>query len=179
MHLARMTWDKHLATLTRLLDDTGMEAVTKWGKPTYVHAGRNIAMAAGSSTIAAFGFFDGALLSDPLGILENAQEGKTQAMRHWKFTDPDASLPEDDIRAYLAEAMQHAQEGKRVAARPKPKAPHPGAPPCKTPSTPTQHSKKPWTPSPRDGSANTTSTSPRPNEKPPNTLASPRFCSWS
>ena len=115
-----MTWDKHLATLTRLLDDTGMEAVTKWGKPTYVYAGRNIAMAAGFKHHCGLWFFDGALLSDPLGILENAQEGKTQAMRHWKFTDPNAPLPEDDIRAYLAEAMQHAQDGKRVAPRPKP-----------------------------------------------------------
>ena len=67
-----------------------MEAVTKWGKPTYMHAGRNVAMAAGFKHHCGLWFFDGALLSDPLQVLENAQEGKTQAMRHWKFSDPDA-----------------------------------------------------------------------------------------
>ena len=118
MHLVGMTWDRHLATLTRLLNESGMTVVTKWGKPTYMHAGRNVAMAAGFKHHCGLWFFDGALLSDPLGVLENAQEGKTQAMRHWKFTDPEAILPEEDIRAYLAEAMQHAQDGKRVAPRP-------------------------------------------------------------
>ena len=120
MHLVDMNWDRHLATLTQLLNESGMTVVTKWGKPTYMHAGLNVAMAAGFKHHCGLWFFDGALLSDPLGILENAQEGKTQAMRHWKFTDPKAILPEDDIRAYLKEAMQHAQDGKRGAPRPKP-----------------------------------------------------------
>ena len=43
-----------------------MEAVTKWGKPTYMHAGRNVAMAAGFKHHCGLWFFDGALLSDPL-----------------------------------------------------------------------------------------------------------------
>ena len=114
-----MAWERHLSVLTRLLEESGMEAVTKWGKPTYMHAGRNVAMAAGFKHHCGLWFFDGALLSDPLQVLENAQEGKTQAMRHWKFSDPDAPLPEEGIRTYLAEAMQHAQEGKRVAPTPK------------------------------------------------------------
>ena len=42
-----MAGERHLSVLTRLLEETGMEAVTKWGEPTYMHAGRNVAMAAG------------------------------------------------------------------------------------------------------------------------------------
>jgi len=114
-----MAWDEHLNTLTQLLEETGMESATKWGKPVYMHAGRNVAMVAGFKHHCGLWFFDGALLSDPLGVLENAQEGKTQAMRHWKFKDPDAQLPVDDLRAYLAEAVQNAQDGKRVPPLPK------------------------------------------------------------
>lgn len=117
-----MAWEEHLTVLTELLDQTGMESRTKWGKPTYVHAGRNVAMAAAFKHHCGVWFFDGALLTDPLQVLENAQEGKTQAMRHWKFTDPDGAqdIPREDVLAYLREAMANAEEGKRVAPPPRP-----------------------------------------------------------
>ena len=120
--LVRMAWEEHLTVLTELLDQTGMESRTKWGKPTYVHAGRNVAMAAAFKHHCGVWFFDGALLTDPLQVLENAQEGKTQAMRHWKFTDPDGAqdIPREDVLAYLREAMANAEEGKRVASPPRP-----------------------------------------------------------
>ena len=120
--LVRMAWEEHLTVLTKLLDQTGMESLTKWGKPTYVHAGRNVAMAAAFKHHCGVWFFDGALLTDPLQVSENAQEGKTQAMRHWKFTDPDGAqdIPREDVLAYLREAMAYAEEGKRVAPPPRP-----------------------------------------------------------
>ena len=114
MHLADMSWKRHLAELTSLLESTGMQATTKWGKPVYCHAGRNVAMVGGFKHHCGIWFFDGALLDDPLNVLENAQEGKTKAMRHWKFTDTDEVIPADDVRSYLLEAMHNAQEGKRV-----------------------------------------------------------------
>ena len=120
--LVRMAWEEHLTVLTDLLDQTGMESRVKWGKPTYVHAGRNVAMAAAFKHHCGVWFFDGALLNDPLQVLENAQEGKTQAMRHWKFKDPDGvqNIPREDILAYLREAMANAEKGKRVAPPPRP-----------------------------------------------------------
>lgn len=47
-----MAWERHLSVLTRLLEETGMEAVTKWGKPTYMHAGRNVAHSSNTFEVA-------------------------------------------------------------------------------------------------------------------------------
>ena len=62
-------------------------------------------------------FFDGALLTDGEGVLENAQEGRTQAMRHWKFRKGDP-IPEDTVAAYLREAMANAERGLTVTKAP-------------------------------------------------------------
>ena len=96
-----MDWEAEIDTLTRLLEETGMASSVKWNHPVYVHHGRNVASC------------HGALLTDEAGHLENAQEGRTQAMRHWKFRKGDA-IPEDTVRAYLAEAMRHAELGRTV-----------------------------------------------------------------
>lgn len=58
-------------------------------------------------------FFQGVFLSDPLEVLENAQEGKTKAMRHWKFAE-NSSLNRAQIDAYVAEAIANTKKGLKV-----------------------------------------------------------------
>jgi len=58
-------------------------------------------------------YFQGALLKDKGKVLKNAQPGKTQAMRQWKFTsykDLDSKL----IHEYNQEAIANQKAGKRV-----------------------------------------------------------------
>jgi uncharacterized protein YdeI (YjbR/CyaY-like superfamily) len=56
-------------------------------------------------------FFNGGLLKDPYNVLENAQEGKTKAMRHWKFNSAD-EIDAEKIKEYIAEAI--ANQKKRI-----------------------------------------------------------------
>jgi uncharacterized protein YdeI (YjbR/CyaY-like superfamily) len=49
-------------------------------------------------------------LSDPTKILENAQEGKTKAMRHWKFKSLD-EIDKTTVREYITEAIENQKKG--------------------------------------------------------------------
>lgn len=55
-------------------------------------------------------FFNGVYLSDPESVLENAQEGKTKAMRHWKFRAGD-SIDKGLVREYMLEAIENQKRG--------------------------------------------------------------------
>jgi len=64
----------------------------------------------------AYGFFQGCFLTDKEEVLENAQEGKTQAMRQWRFNE----LGEIDtilIKQYVLEAIKNSEEGRELKAK--------------------------------------------------------------
>ena len=60
-------------------------------------------------------FFQGALLKDEHGVLVNAQEGKTRAMRQWRFQAPD-EIDEPLLRAYVDEAIENQRQGREIKA---------------------------------------------------------------
>lgn len=106
-----------LALLRGLMLEAGLEEHLKWGAPVYALDGVNVLGLMAFKKHFGLWFFQGVLLSDPLGVLTNAQEGKTQAMRHWKFTSPrELDLP--SIRAYVQEAMALARRGVKLAPSP-------------------------------------------------------------
>ena len=60
----------------------GLIETYKWSFPTYTFDNKNIVAISKFKTHFGIWFFNGVFLSDPMKILENAQEGKTKAMRH-------------------------------------------------------------------------------------------------
>ncbi len=102
-----------LASLRQIMLDAGLTETLKWGAPVYVAHGKNIAGIGSFKSYVGIWFFQGALLSDPKGVLVNAQEGKTVAMRQWRFQGDD---PIDGamIPAYLEEAIANAREGREI-----------------------------------------------------------------
>ena len=67
------------------------------------------------------GFFNGIFLKDPKKVLINVQEGKTQAMRHWRFK----SIGEIDpptIVVYINEAIENEKKGLRLIPEKKKKS---------------------------------------------------------
>ncbi|MEE4192654.1 MAG: YdeI/OmpD-associated family protein [Halieaceae bacterium] len=108
-----------LQALRAELLSAGLEEDVKWGAPAYLLNGKNLVQLVAFKAYFGLWFHEGALLSDPLGCLVNAQEGKTQALRQWRF----ASLDEvdiDKVRGYVDEAIALERAGKRVpAAAPK------------------------------------------------------------
>ena len=111
-------WRVTLQKIRRLALSTGMEETMKGGRPVYTHQKKNIVGMAAFKQHAGVWFFQGALLDDPEKRLVNAQEGKTQAMRQWRITDPN-DVDEGTLLNYMKEAMRLQEKGRRVATKAK------------------------------------------------------------
>lgn len=61
-------------------------------------------------------FHQGVFLKDKSSMLVNAQEGKTKAMRQWRFEEDD-SIDEDLVLYYIEEAIQNCRDGKEVKVK--------------------------------------------------------------
>jgi len=109
-------WDTQLTALRALLLKVGMEESIKWGGPAYSHAGRLVASLAGFKQHCALWLHQGVFLADPENVLINAQQGKTRAMRHWRFEAGDV-VPKRLVTRYLKEAMANAAAGKQIKPR--------------------------------------------------------------
>jgi len=99
---------------------TGMEETYKWMFPTYTIGGKNVVSICKFKKHFGIWFFNGVFLKDEKQVLENAQEGKTQAMRHWKFYSIN-DIDEQGILGYMHEAIENQKNG-RVLVKSKKKA---------------------------------------------------------
>jgi uncharacterized protein YdeI (YjbR/CyaY-like superfamily) len=112
----RDRWKAEIAAARRVLAGFAMTEERKWGKPTYTVDGKNIVILQGFKEFFAFGFFQGALLTDPKKVL--VQLGQTQAARVMKFTSAkDITAKAAVIKAYVREAIAIANSGVRIAKK--------------------------------------------------------------
>ena len=112
-------WETKLRLLRSIiLKNTALEEGFKWNIPVYMVDGKNILGLSAFKSYVGLWFYQGALLKDKAKVLVNAQEGKTKAMRHWKFTDTDA-ISESLIQSYIDEAVVYQKAGKTVPMGPK------------------------------------------------------------
>jgi len=91
-----------LETFRKCMLDRGLKEEIKWGAPTYTHYG-NVAGFSAFKNHCAIWFFEGAMLKDKAKVLLNAQEGKTQALRQWRFVEGD-TVDEKLMKEYISEA---------------------------------------------------------------------------
>lgn len=85
--------------------ETGLYETFKWNFPTYTLNNKNVVAIGKFKNHFGIWFFKGSLLSDSDQVLENAQKGKTIAMRHWKFYEED-EIDEKRISKYITEAIE-------------------------------------------------------------------------
>lgn len=113
-------WEDKLRLLRKIvLENSAVTETLKWNIPVYTVNGKNVVGLGAFKSHAALWFFQGALLKDASNVLVNAQEGKTQAMRHWKFFPSDEILPEL-VKEYIDKAVQNQKEGKVVIMKKSP-----------------------------------------------------------
>jgi len=98
-----------LAGLRKCILDCGLSEEVKWGAPVYVHHGNVVGLGAFKNHIALW-FFEGGTLKDASKVLMNAQQGKTVAMRQWRFVAGDA-VNEKLVKAYVTEAALNMERG--------------------------------------------------------------------
>ena len=102
-----------VALLRSLALKTAAQEDFKWGIPVYSHLGKNVFGICRFKGYFGIWFYQGVLLKDPKGVLENAQEGKTKAMRSWKFTTVEG-IDRESVLAYMREAMENREKGLEI-----------------------------------------------------------------
>ncbi len=99
-----------LIKLRNILHKSSMQETVKWGIPTYTYQAKNLIGIGAFKNHVSIWFFQGALLKDKYGILSNAQEGKTKAMRQIQFK----TIEEIDISKldeYINETIENQKNG--------------------------------------------------------------------
>lgn len=111
---ATQVWAAGLADLRRICRAAGLTETVKWGHPCYTHAGRNVAILGALRDSFRLGFFDAGLLRNDHGLLIR-QGPNTPHPDTVRFSDPaQVTALEPVLRAMLAEAMGHAEAGRKA-----------------------------------------------------------------
>jgi len=100
-------------TLRKIALSCNLEETYKWSFPTYMFENKNVLAICKFKSYFGIWFFNGVFLNDPKNVLENAQEGKTKAMRHWKFFSQD-EIEEQVVTAYIQEAIENQKKGLQL-----------------------------------------------------------------
>lgn len=111
-----------IVVLRRLALKTELRETFKWNFPTYTIDGRNVLSICKFKHHFGIWFFNGVFLKDGKGRLVNAQEGKTKAMRQWKFFSLDDIDPQE-IAVYMDEAVENQKKGMVAKPEKRKKAP--------------------------------------------------------
>ena len=106
-------WKEMLVKLREIILAADLEEKIKWAMPCYMDRGKNIASIFATKEFVGLWFFQGALLADQYQVLSNAQEGKTKAMRRWKFYSIE-ELDQIKIHEYLFEAIENQRAGRQI-----------------------------------------------------------------
>ncbi len=110
-------WHGERRKLRAILLDCGLAETVKWGKLCYMLDSANVAIIYGMKHSCAVGFFKGALLADPAGLLEAPGE-HSQSMRRIHFTSlAEVEENETAIRAFTAQAIALERQGARIEPR--------------------------------------------------------------
>lgn len=99
-----------IAKLRELALQTEFGETLKWGVPVYTIDKKNVLGIITFKSYFGLWFYNGCYLKDPEKVLENAQEGKTKAMRHWKFQSVD-EIPTEKVLSYMKEAIENQKNG--------------------------------------------------------------------
>jgi uncharacterized protein YdeI (YjbR/CyaY-like superfamily) len=108
------TFRDGIQLLRALALKTELQESFKWGAPVYTINNKNVLGIMSFKSYFGIWFFNGVFLKDPNNVLENAQEGKTKSMRHWKFNSID-EIDQKLVRAYILEAIENQKKGLQLA----------------------------------------------------------------
>lgn len=106
-------WIDGLNNLRRICRDMGLEETVKWAHPTYMHAGRNIAIFGACRGDFRLSFMNPSLLNDTEGVLESqGPNSRTPGMIRFTGVAQVVEM-EQVLRAYLQHMMDHAEAGTK------------------------------------------------------------------
>lgn len=106
-------WRDEIARIRIVLQSTNLTEELKWGAPCYMFDGQNVVGVAAFKSYFGLWFHQGALLKDDKGVLMNAQEGTTRALRQWRMKSC-KEIKSGVIKAYVKEAVQLVKDGRKI-----------------------------------------------------------------
>ena len=106
-------WQDELIQLRKIVSSCELQETVKWGAPCYTYNGKNVVGMAAFKEYFGLWFHQGALLADSGNYLINAQEGKTKALRQWRFGSK-KEIKTRLIKSYIKEAISLADEGAEI-----------------------------------------------------------------
>jgi uncharacterized protein YdeI (YjbR/CyaY-like superfamily) len=106
-------WQNALIKLREILLSTELQETVKWGSPVYTINGKNVLGLGAFKSYVGIWFFQGSFLKDEKKKLINAQEGKTKALRQWRFNSIE-EIDADLIKSYVFEAIDNQKQGKEL-----------------------------------------------------------------
>lgn len=113
--LENKRWQAELNFLRKIFQQTKLVEEIKWGAPTYTSNQKNVLGMAAFKNYVGIWFHQGVFLKDIYQRLLNAQEGKTKALRQWRFTSlEEIEKNADLIKTYIEEAIQNQKLGKEL-----------------------------------------------------------------
>ncbi|HAS44381.1 MAG TPA: hypothetical protein DCS93_28140 [Microscillaceae bacterium] len=102
-----------LEMLREIILETELEETLKWGAPTYVLEGKHVVGLGAFKAYVGLWFHQGVFLKDEAGVLINAQEGKTKALRQWRFQSKE-EVNAKKVKAYVLEAIENQKQGREI-----------------------------------------------------------------
>jgi uncharacterized protein YdeI (YjbR/CyaY-like superfamily) len=112
-------WQEELDLLFGIIRETELVEEFKWGAPIFTIDGKHVLGLGGFKSYVGIWFHQGVFLKDPLKVLINASEGKTKALRQWRFQSK-KDINVKHVKAYIKEAIENAKAGR--ALKPEKKA---------------------------------------------------------
>lgn len=106
-------WTTELEALREMILSTGLKETIKWSAPVYTVNGKNVVGLGAFKNHYGLWFFQGALLEENTRLLENAQEGKTKALRQIRFHKGDP-VPLPELKKYVLEAKKNEEQGRKI-----------------------------------------------------------------
>lgn len=107
-------WGQELMAVREILLDTELAEDFKWRSPCYTHGGKNIVNVGTLKACVAIGFFKGALLQDPDGVLTKPGENCRSVRRISATSTQQIAKLERTLKSYVEEAIHIEQSGQKV-----------------------------------------------------------------
>jgi uncharacterized protein YdeI (YjbR/CyaY-like superfamily) len=104
-------WKTELQKIRAVLQESELEETIKWGTLAYVLGKKIVIGFMGFKNHFGIWFHQGVFLKDEANVLTNAQEGKTKAMRMWKFYEGDTVDPVL-LHSYVTASIANTRAGK-------------------------------------------------------------------
>ncbi|MGV3697407.1 YdeI/OmpD-associated family protein [Flavobacterium sp.] len=106
-------WAEEIAKLISIIDKTELMPTKKWGGDVYTINNKNVIGIGGFKNYFAIWFYNGVFLKDEAGVLVNANEGITKALRQWRFASS-AEINDKLVLQYINEAIANEKAGLAI-----------------------------------------------------------------